>query len=127
VTARTSDTPTVELPEREADPWVETRPGGLFFVNALLVAPVLMVLYPVLLRWLLGALTGFDGPSPILDPVPLVAAYVAPVVGWLALPAAGLVIWNLGTVDRRWARGLLWLFLATHVGVLVYTLGRWLA
>lgn len=115
-----------DLPAGAGTPWVETRAGGLFFVNALLVAPVLMVLYPVALRALLDVLVGLEGPSRVLDPVPLVAAHVAPFVGWLAIPAAAVVIWNLRIVDRRWARGLLWLFLAAHLGVLLYTVGRWL-
>lgn len=118
---------TPDLPQRDEVPWVETRAGGLFFINAVLVAPVFMVLYPLAVRMLLRALVGFEGPSPMLDTVPLVAAYVAPVVGWLAVPAAILVVWNLRLVDRIWARGLLWVFLASHVAVLAYTLARWLA
>lgn len=118
---------TPDLPQREGVPWVETRAGGFFFINAVLVAPVFMVLYPLALRALLRVLVGFEGPSPILDTVPLVAAYVAPVVGWLAVPAAVLVVWNLRLVDRTWARGLLWVFLASHLAVLAYTLARWLA
>lgn len=116
-----------DLPTRADPPWVESRAGGLFFLNALLVAPVLMVLYPIALRGLLEVVIGFEGPSRVLDPVPMVAAYVAPVVGWLAIPAAALAIWNLRVVDRGWARVLLWLFLGAHVGVLLYTLGRLLA
>jgi hypothetical protein len=115
-----------DLPRRAETPWVETRAGGLFFVNAVLVAPVLMALYPLALRALLRALVGFERPSPILDTVPLVAAHVAPVVGWLAAPAAGLAIWNLRLADRGWARVLLVLFLVAHLGTLAYTLWRWL-
>jgi hypothetical protein len=29
------------------EPWIETREGGWFFVNALLVAPELVVLFPL--------------------------------------------------------------------------------
>jgi hypothetical protein len=112
-----------ELPDRPT-PWVETRPGGFFFLNAVIVAPILMVVYAVALRWLLRSVAGLDGPSRILDPIPLVAAYVAPVMGWLALPAAALVIWNLRMVDRRWARVALWVFLIAHLGMLTYTVGR---
>jgi hypothetical protein len=120
------DAATPDLPSRSEDPWVESRAGGLFFVNALLAAPALMVLYPFLLRAVLRAAVGFDRPSPLLDTVPLVAAHVAPVVGWLALPAAALVVWNLRMVERRWARVLLWSFLVLHLGVLVYTAARWI-
>jgi hypothetical protein len=107
-------------------PWVETRPGGLFFISAVLAAPVLMALYPWLLRWGLRTFIGFDRPSRILDPVPAVAAYVAPVVGWLALPALVVVVRALQVVDRSWARRLLWLFAVLHLGTLVYTAGRWI-
>ncbi len=117
---------TPNLPDRDEEPWVETRAGGLFFINALLAAPALMVLYPVALRGLLRVFAGLERPVPILDTVPLVAAYIAPVVGWLALPAGALALWNLRMVDRRWARALLVLFVALHAGVLVYTAARWL-
>lgn len=106
-------------------PWVETRPGALFFVSAVLAAPVLMALYPWVLRWGLQTFAGFDRPSRILDPVPAVAAYVAPVVGWLALPALVVTYRALQTADRAWARRLLWLFIALHCGTLVYTVLRW--
>lgn len=115
-----------DLPSSPHEPWVETRAGGLFFVNALLAAPALMVLYPIALRALLHAITGFDRPSPLLDTVPLVAAHVAPVIGWLALPAAALTIWNLRITDRPWARVALRVFLVLHIGVLVYTAARWI-
>lgn len=115
-----------ELPAETESPWVESRAGGLFFVNALIAAPALMAVYPLLLRSLLEGLVGLDRPSPILDTVPLVAAYVAPWVGWMAVPAAVLVLWNLRMVDRRWPRVLLWAFLAIHLAVLGYTVGRWI-
>lgn len=113
------------LPTPDEQPWIETRAGGLFFVNALLAAPALMVLYPVALRGLLRLFAGLERPVPVLDTVPLVAAYVAPIVGWLAIPAALLTAWNLRIVDRGWARGLLIVFLLLHVGVLAYTVTRW--
>jgi hypothetical protein len=116
--------PLLELPTAETPPWVESRAGGLFFVNAVLVAPIFMAVYPVALRALLRLFFGFEGPSAVLDPVPEVAAYVAPVLGWLALPAAILVVVNLRVIDRRWARTLLWAFLAAHVGMLAYTVAR---
>lgn len=122
----TNATELPELPTRAESPWIESRAGGLFFVNALLAAPALMAVYPLVVRALLETLAGFDRPSPILDTVPLVAAYVAPWVGWVALPAAALVLRNLGMTDRPWARGFLWAFLGIHVTVLAYTLARWI-
>lgn len=106
-------------------PWVETRPGGHFFISAILVAPALMALYPWVLRWGLRTFAGFDRPSRILDPVPAVAAYVAPVVGWLALPALVVTVRAARIADRAWARRLLWLFAVVHAGTLIYTAARW--
>ena len=116
--------PLLELPTAERPPWVESRAGGLFFLNALLVAPIAMAVYPVVLRALLRITVGFERPSAVLDPVPEVAAYVAPVLGWLSVPAAILVVLNLRVIDRRWARTLLWTFLAAHLGVVAYTVAR---
>lgn len=107
-------------------PWVETRAGGLFFVNAVLVAPVLMALYPWTLRALLRAAGILDRPSRILDPVPAVADHFIPVLGWLAIPAAWLVLKNLRIAQRPWARRALWAFLAVHAGTLVYTVTRFM-
>lgn len=113
------------VPEKPV-PWVETRAGGMFFVNAVLVAPIFMALYPWTVRWVLRATGVLNGPSRIFDPVPAVAAHFAPVLGWLSIPAAWLVWRNLRVVDRRWARIALWIFLVTHVGMVVYTVTRWL-
>jgi hypothetical protein len=113
-----------EIPPASEDPWVETRAGGLFFVNAILAAPALMALYPWTLRWIMRTAGVLDRPSRILDPVPAVANHVIPVLGWLAIPAAWLVLRNLRIVDRTWARRALWLFLAVHIGTVVYTVLR---
>ncbi|MEK9503757.1 hypothetical protein [Gaopeijia maritima] len=117
--------PAPSLPDTTEPPWVETRPGMVFFLNALIAAPILMVAYPWMLRWLLRTAGILDRPSRILDPVPAVAAHVAPVIGWLAVPALAFAIYGLRIADRRWARTLLWVFLAGHVGTLLYTIGRW--
>jgi hypothetical protein len=108
------------------EPWIETRPGGLFFINAVLVSPIFMALYPWTLRWILQGMGIIDRPSRILDPVPAVAAHFAPFLGWLSIPAAWLVWKNLKEVDRPWARVALWAFLAAHVGMVAYTVGRWI-
>ena len=110
----------------DESPWTETRPGGLFFISALLAAPVLMTLFPVSLRWLLRTFAGLDRPSKVLDPVPAVAAYVAPVVGWLAIPALLFTLYALRSIDRTWAHRLTLLFLLVHVGTIAYTVSRWL-
>lgn len=109
----------------DVDPWSETHAGGLFFISALLASPVLMTLFPVTLRWALRTFAGFDRPSRVLDPVPAVAAYVAPVIGWLALPALLFTLHAARQVDRLWARLLVWGFVIVHVGTLAYTISRW--
>jgi hypothetical protein len=93
-------------------------------VNAVLVAPALMALYPWTIRWILRTAGVLDRPSRILDPVPAVADHVIPFLGWLAIPAAWLVLRNLRIIDRVWARRALWVFLAIHVGTVVYTVLR---
>jgi hypothetical protein len=118
--------PPPSLPSPDAPPWVETRAGGVFFVNALLAAPMFVALYPWTVRWLLRAAGVLDRPSRILDPVPAVAAHFAPVVGWLALPALAFTLYGLRIVDRRWARVLLGIFAAGHLWTIVYTLALWI-
>lgn len=118
--------PGPSLPASDAPPWVETRAGGVFFVNALLAAPLFIALYPWTLRWVLRVAGLLDRPSRILDPVPAVAAYFAPVLGWLALPALAFALYGLRIVERRWARILLVVFALGHVGTLVFTLSTWM-
>lgn len=119
--AQTPEYTPPELGARDADPWIESRPGLLFFVNALLASPILMTLYPVTLRFILRWTGILDRPSRVLDPVPAVAAHFLPVLGWLALPAFALVLYNLQIIDRVWARRGLWLFALVHMGTLVFT------
>lgn len=117
--------PIPSLPSSDDPPWIETRAGMVFFLNALVATPLMIVAYPWLLRWLLRVTGLLDRPSRILDPVPAVAAHMAPVLGWLALPALGFAIYGLRVVDRRWARILMALFLIGHIGTLIYTIGLW--
>lgn len=124
VEVRTQDAAPPDVPPPSDGPWVETRAGGMFFINAVLAAPVLMTLYPWTIRWVLRTAGLLDRPSKILDPVPAVANHVIPILGWLAIPAAWLVIRNLRIVERVWARRALWLFLAVHVGTVIYTVMR---
>lgn len=125
----TRDTPPAnpsppEVAPTSSPPWIETGPGGLFFVNAVLASPALMAMYPWTIRFVLRSAGVLDRPSKVLDPVPAVADHVIPILGWLAIPAAWLVLKNLKTVRRPWARRALWVFLALHVGTLIYTLLR---
>ncbi len=117
-------TDTVDAPQEREAPWIETRSGGLFFINAVLAAPVFMALYPWTLRWALRAAGILDRPSRILDPVPAVADHFIPVLGWVTIPAMYLVWKNLQSVDRVWPRRFLWLFMVSHAGTLLYTIAR---
>jgi hypothetical protein len=111
---------------RGNEPWIETRAGGLFFLNAVVVGPVALVLVPVVVGTLVRGLGLVEGPSAVLDTIPAVAEYVAPTVGWLAAPAAWLAVWTLRETSKKEARWALLLFLAAHLGVLAYTVSRWI-
>lgn len=113
---------------RPADdlPWIETRGGGLFFANVLLVTPIAVALFPLLLGALLRTTGSLQGPSPMFDTIPTVAAWAAPGVGWLAAPAAWFAGWSRSQVERRGARAWLAVFLFLHLLTLAYTVWRWL-
>ena len=85
----------------EGTPWVETREGGWFFVNALLVAPAFMVAFPWTLRWLLGMAGVASGPNRLLDTIPTMAAFIVPYVGWLAVLPLATTIHALRLVGPR--------------------------
>ncbi|MGD2068837.1 MAG: hypothetical protein PVI57_09225 [Gemmatimonadota bacterium] len=108
-------------------PWIETRAGSLFFLNALLVAPAAMALVPLGLGAALRGLGVLVGPSPLFDTIPRVARYFAPRLGWLAAPAAVVAWKGLGVVDRKGPRRALIVFLVAHVATVAYTVWRWVA
>lgn len=111
--------------ERE-EPWVETRAGGLFFLNAVLVAPELVVLVPLVAGAVLRGLGVLQGPSRFIDPVPRVAAYVLPAVGWLLVVPIWSTWRNLRMEGvKPWARWALRGMLILHAGFLGYTVWRW--
>ena len=106
-------------------PWVETREGGLFFINAVLVAPLFMVLLPLGLRGLFRSLGALNRPSPVLDPIPAVAAHMLPVLGIALVIPLILTLKNLRIARRPAVKTALWIFLASHVGFLTYTVLSW--
>lgn len=109
------------------EPWVETRAGGWFFVNAVLVAPELIVLVPLVARAALRAAGFVEGPSRFLDPIPAVADYMLPRLGWLLVVPIWTTVRNLRMAGvKRWARAGLWAMLLLHLAFLGYTVGRWL-
>ena len=112
---------------RAPERFVETRAGGLFFINALLVTPALAVLFPLALKLFLNSFGLADGQTPILDTIPYVMSYAVPVLGWLSLIPMVLIVRNLRMRLPGPARIALLAFLLVHGGVLVYTASRWLS
>jgi hypothetical protein len=101
-------------------PFVETRAGGLFFLNAVLAAPALIVLAPTLVRGILRGIGALDGPTPLLDPVPAVAAYAGPWIAWLSVVPLWMTWRNLRMELPALARWTLRAFALMHAGVLVW-------
>ncbi len=110
-------------------PWIETKEGSLFFVNSLLVAPGLIVLVPLVLRAVLDAIGGpaAPSPSPVLDTIPTLAAYVVPFAAWILVIPVWLVVRNLRISARKSVRGALVFFLLVHLGYLGYGVWWWLS
>ena len=107
------------------EPWVETREGGLFFVNALLIFPHVMVLFPLITRTVVRAGGGFADASPIVDTFPEIAEYLLPRAGWLLVVPIALASYGLRITRAAWARLALAVFLATHLAFLGWTVGVW--
>ena len=110
--------------ESPDSPFVETPGGERFFVNAVLSAPALLVLWPVLLGGMLRGAGALSGPSPLLDPVPAFADSVGPYVAWLSVVPLWTCARNLRLPLPRAARWTLILLVAVHAGVLVWWIGR---
>lgn len=107
--------------------WIETPRGSLFFVNALLVFPYLMVTLPLATRLLVrGVLGGVARESAILDTFPEIAGYLLPRYGWLIVIPLFLVIRNLRVEPAPGPRAALLLFLVLHVGFLAWTGAGWM-
>jgi hypothetical protein len=104
----------------EPEPFVETRAGGLFFLNAVLAGPALLVVWPALLRGVLRGMGALAGPSPLLDPVPELAERVGPYVAWLSVVPLATTVYNLRMPLPSAARWTLRAFAALHMGVLAW-------
>ena len=105
-------------------PWVETPEGGRFFVNAVLVAPELIVVFPLAVGLALRAMGLVQGPTVFLDVVPWVAGYAIPYVAWLLPIPIWTTMRNLKVASGR-IRALLFGFLALHSSFLGYAVLRW--
>ena len=106
--------------------WIETRRGGLFFVNSLLIFPHVMVIVPLLTRILVRARGGLQEAAEIVDTFPLLAEHLLPRMGWLLVIPIGLVIWNLRLEEASLPRAGLVAFLLLHLAALGWTVATWL-
>lgn len=118
--------PTGNRPDGRGTPWVETRSGTLFFVNALFIFPHIMVAVPLLTRVLVRRAGGMQGEVPIVDTFPLIAEYLLPRVGWLLVIPAALVVLNLRWEREALPRTGLLLFLVLHLVFLAWTVATWM-
>jgi len=117
------DLPTLESRD---DPWIETRGGGLFFINAVLIFPHIMVLVPLLTRIAVRARGGLRGEQIIVDTFPLLAEYLLPRMGWLLVLPIALVLLNLRVEKASLPRAGLIFFLVLHLAALGWTVATWL-
>jgi hypothetical protein len=107
------------------EPWIETRQGGWFFVNALLVAPELVVLFPLAVGALASLLAPDRPLSPFLDTIPFVASKSIPFLGWLLVVPIWTTVKNIRMEGLLLPRLALGFFLVSHLGFLAFTLWSW--
>ena len=107
------------------EPWIETKEGGLFFVNALFVVPAFCVMVPLSVRTLLTLVAGPRGESPFLDTIPMLANLVLPYVGWILILPVATTLMNLHREKRLLPRVTLLLFLIIHLSFFAYTVYLW--
>jgi hypothetical protein len=113
------------MPRKDHELWIETPQGGWFFVNALLVAPELVVLFPLTLQFLVGLIAAERAPSPFLDTIPFVASRAIPFLGWLLVIPIWTTIKNLRMETATLPRVALGAFLLIHASFLGYTVFAW--
>lgn len=111
--------------EPAGERWIETRRGGLFFVNALLIFPHVMVSVPLLTRIFVRARGGLPRDSEIVDTFPMLAEHLLPRLGWLLVVPIGLILLNLRWERAFWPRLALVAFLALHLAYLGWTVATW--
>jgi len=115
-----------ELESRREEPWIETTQGGWFFVNALLVAPELVVLFPLLAGGIVSFMVPGREPSPFLDTIPFLASKALPYLGWFLVIPIWTTIRNLRMDGLRLPRIVLGIFLVLHLSFLAYTASSWM-
>ena len=107
------------------EPWIETRQGSWFFVNAVLVAPELVVLIPLLAGFVVSLLAPGREPSPFLDTIPFVASKTIPILGWVLVVPIWTTVRNLRMDGLRLPRIALGAFLLSHLCFLGYAVVSW--
>ena len=107
------------------EPWIETPQGGWFFVNALLVAPEMVVLVPLAAGLLVSFLAPGREMSPFLDTIPIVASKAIPFLGWFLVVPIWTTVRNLRMAGLLLPRIALGIFLAIHLSFLGYTVWSW--
>ena len=113
-------------PVASPEPWIETPRGGLFFVNALLVAPELVVLFPLGLQLIVGLIADERAASPFLDTIPFVASKAIPFLGWFLVVPIWTTIKKLRMESLLLPRISLGVFLLLHLSFLGYTILSWM-
>lgn len=109
-----------------AGPWIETPQGGWFFLNAVLVAPELVVLFPLLAGAVVGLLVPGRDPSPFLDTIPFVASKTIPLLGWLLVIPLWTTVKNLRMAGPLLPRIILSGFLVLHLAFLGFAIRSWM-
>ncbi len=109
----------------KGEPWIETSRGGWFFLNALLVAPELVVLFPLTMGLVVTLLVPGRPLSPFLDTIPFVASRALPFLGWILVVPVWTTIKNLRMEPLLLPRIALGVFLLLHLSFLGYTVWSW--
>ena len=122
----TSPTRTVNPAPVRPEPWIETRQGRWFFINALLVSPELVVLFPLLVGRFVTFLAPGRELSPFLDTIPFLAGKVLPFLGWILVIPIWTTLKNLRMEGLRFPKVVLVGFLFLHLAFLGYTISRWI-
>jgi len=120
-----NQTMTEETNRPAHEPWIETTQGGWFFVNALLAAPALVVLFPLAAGGVVSLLAPGREPSPFLDTIPFLASLALPYLGWFLVIPIWTTVKNLRMDGSSVARVALVGFLILHLAFLAYTVWSW--
>jgi hypothetical protein len=107
------------------EPWIETRQGSWFFVNAVLAVPELVVMVPLTLGFVFGLLVPERGASPFIDTIPFLASRSLPFLGWFLVIPIWTTWRNLRMDGLLLPRIALAFILLLHLCFLGYTVWSW--